>query len=165
MTQPKSRSDALRRRAAAAAIATAIAVPAEGLRQYAYYDPPGILTVCYGHTGSDVVKGKKYSLDECSALLTADMAKAVEAVDRCHPGLPVGVLAAFSDAAYNIGPKVACDWSASTAARMLRAADFVGACNQLPRWNKANVAGVLVELPGLTKRRAKEREVCLDGLA
>ena len=34
-----------KRVAAAAAIATAIAAPAEGLRQWAYYDPPGILTV------------------------------------------------------------------------------------------------------------------------
>ena len=32
-----------KRIAAATAIATALAVPAEGLRQYAYYDPPGIL--------------------------------------------------------------------------------------------------------------------------
>ena len=39
----------------ALALAVALAVPAEGLRQYAYYDPPGILTVCYGTTGRDVV--------------------------------------------------------------------------------------------------------------
>lgn len=150
-----------RRRAAAAAIATAIAIPAEGLRQFAYYDPPGILTVCYGHTGPDVVKGRKYSLDECKSLLTKDMEIAVNAVDTCVPGLPVNVLAAFSDAAFNIGPKVACDTNRSTAARMLKAGDYVGACKQLPRWNKASVGGVLVELPGLTKRRAKEMEVCL----
>jgi GH24 family phage-related lysozyme (muramidase) len=40
--------DKTRRRSAAAALAVAIAIPAEGLRQWAYYDPPGILTVCYG---------------------------------------------------------------------------------------------------------------------
>ncbi len=34
-----------RRLGAAAAIATLIAIPAEGFRQFAYYDPPGILTV------------------------------------------------------------------------------------------------------------------------
>jgi GH24 family phage-related lysozyme (muramidase) len=27
---------------------------------------------------------------------------------------------------------------------------------QLPRWNKAHVNGVLVELPGMTARRAEE---------
>lgn len=147
----------------AAALAAALAIPAEGLRQFAYYDPPGILTVCYGHTGADVVKGKKYSLGECNALLDADMQKAVLAVDRCAPGLPEPVLAAFSDAAFNIGPTVACDTSRSTAARYLAARNYRAACDQLPRWNKARVMGIMVELPGLTKRRAAERELCLTG--
>lgn len=150
---------------AAIAIATAIAIPAEGLRQYAYYDPPAILTVCYGHTGPDVVKGKKYSLDECRAFLDADMKEAIEAVNRCVPGLPENVLAAFGDAAFNIGPTIACDTKRSTAARMLKAGDIIGACNQLPRWSKAKVAGQMVSLPGLVKRREAERQLCLQGAA
>lgn len=149
---------------AAVALAAAIAIPAEGLRQWAYRDPPGILTVCYGST-TNVQKGVKYSLDECKARLDADMLAAVQAVDRCAPGLPVPVLAAFGDAVYNIGPTVACDTSRSTAARLLKAGDLRGACDQLPRWNKARVAGAMVELPGLTKRRARERELCMEGLA
>lgn len=155
-----------RRRAVtlAAAIATAIAIPAEGLRQVAYYDPPGILTVCYGST-TDVQRGKKYTLDECKARLDADMLNAVSAVERCVPGLPVNVLAAFSDAAYNLGPKIACNTSASTAARLLKAGDHAGACRQLPRWNKAVVLGVMVPLPGLTTRRATEAKLCLKDLA
>jgi GH24 family phage-related lysozyme (muramidase) len=66
--------------------------------------------VCYGST-TNVQKGVKYSLDECKARLDADMLAAVQAVDRCAPGLPVPVLAAFGDAVYNIGPTVACDTS------------------------------------------------------
>lgn len=155
---------AVDRKALAAIIATAIAIPAEGLRQTYYYDPPGILTVCYGHTGA-VDKRKTYSLDECKALLTADMNAAVDAVDRCQPGLPVPVLAAFSDAVYNIGPQVACDLKRSTAARLLKAGDIAGACNQLPRWNKFMFGGVAVALAGLTKRRAKEQALCLEGLS
>lgn len=142
---------------AAAALATAIAIPAEGLRQYAYRDPPGILTVCYGTTGKDVVAGKKYSLQECKAFLDRDMLKAVQTVEKCHPGLPENVLAAFSDAVYNLGTSVACE---STAARLLRSGRVIEACDQLPRWNKAKVAGVYVELPGLTKRREAERRLC-----
>lgn len=148
-----------KRLGAAAAIATALAIPAEGLRQVAYYDPPGILTVCYGTTGPEVVKGKHYSMDECKAFLTSDMLDAIETVERCHPGLPVNVLAAFGDAAYNIGPTVACN---STASKYLAAGRLEDACNQLSRWNKARVMGVLVELPGLTKRREKERLLCLS---
>jgi GH24 family phage-related lysozyme (muramidase) len=144
----------------AASLATAIAIPAEGLRQYAYYDPPGILTVCYGST-TDVVKGKKYSLEECRARLDTDMAQAIDAVERCVPGLPENVLAAFGDAVYNIGPKIACDTQRSTAARLLKADEIVAACKQLPRWDKANIAGVMVSLPGLTKRRAAEMSLCL----
>ncbi len=151
------------RKAAALALASAIAIPAEGLRRTYYYDPPGILTVCYGHTG-DVDKTKRYSLDECKALLNKDMTHALNTVDRCAPGLPVQTLAAFADAAYNLGPAIACDTRKSTAARMLQAGDVRGACMQLPRWNKARVLGAAVELPGLTKRRSAEKELCLKGI-
>jgi len=152
------------RKALALSLATAIAVPAEGLRRTFYYDPPGIPTVCFGHTGPDVDKTKVYSLDECKALLTKDMTYALNAVDRCAPNLPPEALAAFADAAYNLGPAIACDTTKSTAARLLRAGDVRGACLQLPRWNRAKVAGVAVELPGLTKRRAAEQALCLKGL-
>lgn len=152
------------KRVAALAIATALAIPAEGLRQYAYYDPPGILTVCYGST-TNVIKGVKYSLDECKARLNADMLKAVGMVDKCVPGLPVNVLAAFADAVYNMGPTIACNTKQSTAARHLKAGRIEAACNQLPRWDKARVGGVMVSLPGLTKRRTAERELCLKGSA
>lgn len=143
-----------------AAIAMTLAIPAEGLRQYAYYDPPGVLTVCYGTTGKDVVKGKTYSLEECRAFLERDMLEAITIVERCHPGLPDKVLAAFSDAVYNIGPNVACN---STANKYLKSGDYVAACNELPKWNKARVAGQMVALPGLTKRREAERQLCLEG--
>jgi lysozyme len=151
------------RKAAVAAIAAVIAIPAEGLRQYAYFDPPGILTVCYGST-TNVQAGRRYTLEECKARLEADMGAAVAAVERCQPGLPEPVHAAFADAVYNMGPTIACNTSASTAARMLKAGDLAGACAQLPRWNKARIAGALVELPGLTKRRNAERALCETGL-
>jgi len=82
----------------------------------------------------------------------------------CVPGLPPQTLAAFTDAAYNLGPAIACDQSRSTAARLLAAGKLREACDQLPRWSRAKVAGVSVELPGLVKRRHAERELCLQGL-
>lgn len=149
-----------KRLSAAAAIATAIAIPAEGLRQYAYYDPPGILTVCYGST-TDVQKGKRYTLDECKQRLDADMLSAIAAVDRCVPGLPVHQLAAWGDAVYNLGPTIVCNRERSTAARMLASGQWLDACRQLPRWDKARVVGFMVTLPGLTKRRNAEMQLCL----
>jgi lysozyme len=152
------------KRASAAMIATLIAIPCEGLRRAAYYDPPGILTVCQGHTGADIVKGKVYSLAECNAFLTADMRKAVAIVDQCAPGLPEPVLAAFSDAAFNMGATVACDAHKSTAARLLKEHNYRPACLQLLNWNKARVAGILIPLPGLTKRRILEKDLCLSNI-
>ena len=157
MEQP---ADKIKRLKAAVLAATAIAIPAEGLRQYAYYDPPGILTVCYGST-SQVEKGKKYSLEECRARLDNDMLDAIRAVDHCAPGLPDPVLVAFGDATYNMGPKIACDTKRSTAARLLKAGRYVEACKELIKWNKANIGGTMVPLPGLTKRRNAEMAVCL----
>lgn len=151
------------RKAAALALATALAMPAEGLRRVYYYDPPGILTVCFGHTGY-VDKNKVYSIAECKLLLNEDMLDAVNTVERCVPGLPLYVLAAFADAVFNIGPKIVCNFEKSTAARMLRLRDYFGACNQLPRWNKAIILGIAVPLRGLTTRRDRERELCLTPL-
>ena len=158
-------TDRQKKYAAVSALAVAIAIPAEGLRQWAYEDiaNPKLLTVCYGST-TNVQKGVKYSLDECKARLDDDMRAAIAQVDACAPGLPVPVLAAFGDAVYNIGPKIACDTTHSTAARLLKAGDLAGACQQLQRWNKATVAGRMIELPGLTKRRAKEMALCMEGV-
>lgn len=152
--------DGVKGLAAAAAAAAALAAGFEGLRQYAYYDPrPGdaILTVCYGHTGPDVEKGRRYSIDECKAQLATDMMEAIETVNACHPGLPEGVLIAFSDAAYNIGPKVACH---STASKLLDQGRYEEACKELPKWNKSN--GQV--LPGLTRRRNEEMKICLESI-
>lgn len=148
----------------AVVIAASIAIPAEGIRYFWYVDPVGVDTVCYGTT-TNIDKTKRYTKDECMALLSQDMAEAVRQVDACVPDLPIGVLAAFSDAVYNMGPKIACDTRpaplGSTAARLLKAGDLKGACQQLPRWNKGKVMGEFIELPGLTKRRAREMEICL----
>jgi GH24 family phage-related lysozyme (muramidase) len=153
---------AVDRKAVALVLATALAVPAEGLRQYAYRDPVGLPTICFGSTAG-VKMGDFRSVNECSAMLSKEMRYVISAVDSCRPGLPLPVLAAFADAAYNLGSVVACDTAKSTAARKLKAGDYRGACLQLPRWNQAKVAGVMVALPGLTKRRALERDLCLTG--
>lgn len=151
----------LKKRTAALAAACALAVPMEGLRTKAYRDPVGIPTICFGST-KGVQLGDMATPEQCKGMLSTEMLESIDAVDRCVPGLPVNVLAAFADATYNIGPKIACDTARSTAARKLKAGDFVGACNELPKWDKATMPVIgLVPLPGLTKRRQLERELCL----
>lgn len=151
--------------ALAVVIAASIAIPAEGLRDKWYADPgQGIVTVCYGST-NNVDKQKTYTKDQCMALLSKEMGDAIRTVDSCNPNLPLGVLAAFGDAVYNLGPTIACNSSRSTAAALLMAKDYMGACKQLIRWDKAWVLGAFRPLPGLTKRRAREMEICLKDAA
>lgn len=146
--------------AAAVVAAAAIAVPAEGIRQWAYEDAgKGVLTVCYGSTTS-VDPGRKYSLAECRARLDRDMNAAIAHVERCVPGLPEHQLAALGDAVYNLGPDVVCDTARSSVARLAQAGRVEEACDALLKWNKVKKAGMFIELPGLTKRRHHERDVC-----
>jgi len=126
----------------------------EGQRHVPYLDAVGVLTVCYGHTGPDIVPGKRYSQAECDALLAADMAIARGHVNRC---LPMPKLAhveeALTSAAFNLGAQIVCG---STLQRKALANDWPGACAELSRWNRG---GGRV-LRGLTLRRADERALC-----
>lgn len=156
--------DSSRNTAAVVSMAALLAGSFEGIRQTAYSDPVGILTVCYGTT-TNVQRNRTYSIDECKSMLDRDMRIAVDHVEQCAPGLPMVIWAAFADAVYNLGPTIVCNTRQSTAARYLAAGKFDLACNELPRWDKARLLGVMITLPGLTKRRQAERELCLKGVA
>lgn len=158
--QPPRTRSAANRVTLAGAVALAIVAPAEGLRHYVYSDPVGIPTYCFGETHNPVA-GRFYTTDECKALLNDGVITAVNIVDKCVPNLPIGVLGAFGSAVYNMGPTIACNTNQSTAARLLKAGQFTAACNQLPRWVTAHG----ITLPGLVKRRALERDACLQGLS
>lgn len=155
---------AVDRKAVALMLATALAVPMEGTRQWAYRDPIGLPTICMGST-KGVKMGDFRTLNECKLLLTKEMSDVISAVDSCRPGLPIPVLAAFADAAYNLGPNIACNTAKSSAARYLKAGQYLSACGELPKWDKARVMGVMVALPGLTKRRHLEKDLCMTGIA
>jgi len=142
------------------ALACAVAAPFEGFRNWAYSDPVGIPTACFGTT-KGVKLGQYYTDEQCHALLNKEMTEAVEAVIRCVPhDMTENQIAAFGSAVYNIGPKLVCDQRNSTAARLLANGQILEACEQLTRWSRARVGGVSVELPGLVKRRSAERDLC-----
>lgn len=143
--------------AAALAAAAAFISPHEGLRQEPYYDPVGILTVCYGHTGSDVKKGVRYSEEQCQRILRNDIERHAEALNCIKTSLTEHQKVAFVSFAFNVGSSKFCK---STLVKKANAGDMKGACKELDRWVYGNKNGKMVKLPGLVKRRAQERQVC-----
>ena len=142
----------------ATAVAGLIAVVAqfEGKSNDPYRDLVGIWTVCYGETR---VPMRRYSDDECEDMLADGLADFAEPVLKRNPelrGHDPQVIAATS-LAYNIGPSA---YRRSTVAKRFSAGNWRGACDAFLMWNRAG--GRVV--PGLTKRRHKERAICLRGL-
>lgn len=137
---------------AAVAMAAAMAMGFEGNAPTPYRDVGGVLTVCYGHTGS--VEHRRYADAECDALLQKDMAEANAIVHRCITvPMTIGQEAALTDGTYNAGQALVCG---STLQRKANAGDWLGACAELSRW--VNAGGRRLE--GLVRRRAAERALC-----
>ena len=141
----------------------ALAVPFiggwEGLRLDAYQDIVGVWTVCYGETRG-VSAGDSHTKAQCDAMLANGIADFQERLDACltrEEQMPVGMKVAVVSWSFNVGTGAACK---STLVRLANAGDFEGACNQLPRWNRAG--GQVVR--GLTNRRIAERDMCLQSL-
>lgn len=151
----------VRKSAAVAGAAALFIGGAEGLRQNAYPDPATRghpWTICYGHTGG-VKPGERASMDQCKALLIADMDKQGDMIERCIPALqtaPVERYVAVLSLAFNIGAGGVCR---SSVARDLNAGRVRAACDDFLKFNRA--AGIV--MPGLTRRREAERRLCLAG--
>jgi lysozyme len=161
---PPKRATA-RKTALACALACGIAAPFEGLRTMAYRDPVGIPTICFGSIRG-VKMGDVKTPEQCKAMLTDEMAEYTVKISLCLPPdvfgrMSVNMVAAYSSAAYNVGTGLVCDPNFSTLARKLQAGNAtVAECRELLKWDKARIAGQLVALPGLTKRRHAEYELC-----
>lgn len=130
----------------------------EGYQAYTYRDPVGIPTICFGDT-TPALQGSHRSRAECEELAAEKLIAIDAAISRCvHVPLTRGQRSAFGSLAYNAGTGTFCR---STIVRRLNAGDYTGACNELSRWVYARGR----KLPGLEKRRAEERHVCLQEAA
>lgn len=158
----------IKQRLAAAGIAAALPliVLFEGTRPTAYLDPVSIPTICRGHTGN-VRLGETATVEQCDDLTVQDLLKAKAAMESCVTvPLNDNQRAAFTSFVFNVGPGkqgvkdgfcILKSGRPSTLVSKLNARDYAGACNQLPLWVTAGGQ----TLPGLVKRRAAERELCL----
>ena len=143
---------------AAAIIAVGLIQPFEGRVYKPYRDMGGVLTVCDGHTGVDIIENKTYTDAECDVLLKNDVTRIEVAVNKALK-VPVPDLtrAAFISFTYNVGTRA---FELSTLLQLANAGDLEGACDQLSRW--VFVKGVMIN--GLINRRISERTLCMKGI-
>lgn len=142
--------------AAVAALLATVIGAWEGKRNLPYRDPVGVLTVCYGHTGSDIQQ-RPYSDEECLAILEKDIKKHSGALQCVKTELDLKQKISFISLAYNIGPTKFCG---STVVKKANAGDMAASCKAMSLWRNGRVNGKLVPLPGLVNRRTFERAIC-----
>lgn len=127
----------------------------EGVRYTPYQDVIGVWTVCYGHTGKDILLGKTYTKVECDALLNKDLATVARQINPyIKVPIPETTRGALYSFAYNVGSG---NFKTSTLLYKINQGDIAGACDQLRRWIYAGKQ----TWKGLVTRREIEREVCL----
>lgn len=140
--------------ASALVIAASMIKPLEGVKYKPYYDVAGVLTVCYGTTGPDVIDGKTYTQEECDYFLERDLKRIERQIlPMIKPALPEPTKAALYSFTYNVGVGAL---SRSTLLKKLNDGDITGACDELKRWVYAGGQ----KWKGLMTRREIEEEVC-----
>jgi lysozyme len=127
----------------------------EGFSDKPYLDVAGIWTNGFGNTHN---ARKKVTVEEALVDLNRNTMSAQIAIAKCvHVKLTQSQFDALTSWAYNVGNTAACT---STLVRLMNQGKYQEACDQLLRWNRAGGR----EHKGLTNRRIKEREMCLEGL-
>lgn len=125
-----------------------------------YRCPAGVLTIGFGHTKGvkpgDRLPSKVYA----EIMLDDDLLEYAKQVDDLVGGAPTSKheRAAMVSLNYNIGVG---GFAKSSVLRLHKAGDKAGAARAFGMWNKATVDGKLVEMPGLTRRRAAETALYL----
>lgn len=143
--------------AGAIAIAGTMLTDLEGVRFTPYFDVAGVLTICYGHTGADIIKSKKYTEEECRAMLDKDLVPFARAVERSVK-VPADEYqkAALISFSYNVGVRA---FERFSVLRHLNAGNYKAACDGLRAWIWAGGK----QWQGLINRLDVEHELCTWG--
>ena len=122
----------------------------EGCELKPYVCSGGVLTIGYGHTGSDVAEGQEITQECAEQLLKEDLEKFENYVnDMVDPELEQCQFDALVAWTYNLGPT---NLSTSTLLKRLNTDQFSDVPYQMKRWNKAS--GKVLD--GLVRRREAE---------
>ncbi|NER13555.1 glycoside hydrolase family protein [Leptobacterium flavescens] len=125
----------------------------EGFRAEPYLDPPGVLTIGYGHT-KNVTWAHLVTKEQAEQLLKEDVAE-FEGYVSSYVKVPItqSMFDALVSFSFNVGSGALKN---STLLKRVNEEDHEAAAKEFLRWNKATVKGEKVVLPGLTKRREFE---------
>lgn len=130
----------------------------EGLRLSAYKCPAGVPTIGYGTTNG-VKMGQTITREEADRLLQDDAQRFADHVAALvKVKLNQNQIDALVSFVYNVGPSA---FAGSTMLRLINQGLYADAARQFQRWNKAG--GEV--MPGLTRRRAAERDLFMGGAA
>lgn len=142
------------------AVVLAIAAPFiatwEGDESVGYRDVIGIATACRGHTGPEVVVGKRYTDQECADFFASDAGRTALQIDVCiRKPLKPHEAAAVLSLAFNAGSAAVCK---STMVRLINTGTAAATwCNEFSKWVYAGGR----KIKGLVNRREAERKLCL----
>lgn len=134
----------------------------EGFADRAYVDTDGTPVIGYGLSK---IAGKPVQLGDRIEPLQAEIAlkhQLQEIYQELNKIVQVNLsdrqFSALASISFNVGINSIKD---STLVRKINAEDYAGAANEFLRWDKANLQGTLVQMPGLTRRREAERQLFL----
>lgn len=131
----------------------------EGLRLEAYRDPAGVLTIGYGHTGSDVVECMHITSEQADDLLMKDATACLNQLFKVSPSIEsagANRISAVGDFVYNLGIG---NYRNSTFRKYVDKSDWVESAAQCKRW--VHAGGKV--LKGLVRRREAEAQLLLTG--
>lgn len=135
----------------------------EGFKDYAYIDTDGTPVIGYGLSrvaGKPVRIGDRIKRNQAEAALNKHLQEIQRELDQVvKVKLSDRQLSALASISFNVGINAIKD---STLLRKINAQDYTGAADEFLRWDKANLRGRLVPMPGLTRRRHAERQLFLN---
>jgi lysozyme len=155
---------------AVALAASILIIPFEGNRNTVYLDPPGVRTICFGHTGNVPDTAND---EQCIKYLVKDLQRADAIIDR-YVKVPLSDSrrASLLDFIYNIGEGA---FSKSTLLKKINSGDNEVACAEMKKWVCSKATPGLGDangrcknkdkssrkLEGLVRRREAEYQLCI----
>ena len=135
----------------------------EGFEDLAYIDTDGTPVIGYGLSrieGQPVQIGDRISSEDANSALNSQLQTIKAELDRAiKVDLSDRQFGAIASLSFNVGVDSIVN---STLVRKINQGDYTGAANEFLRWDKANVRGRLVQLPGLSRRRSAEKQLFLQ---